>query len=188
MTHEEEVISLKMMLAQSHEREEKTLLRLEKAQELVRARIKESMAYTNPVTSDFKAYFVRDFPYGGTSGDLSTVQDVDIQNAIADAGAFINQGLFPGQAPYNVGFLNLAAHFMVMSLRASSQGIAGQYNWLQSSKGAGPVSESFSIPQWILDNPMWSTLTKTNYGLKFLFLIMPNLVGVSYTLYGPANP
>jgi hypothetical protein len=146
------------------------------------------MAFTNPVINDFVQYFQRDFPYGYNNGDLSTVQNNDIQNAINDASGFINPALFAGQAPYNVGFLNLTAHFLVMSLRASSQGIAGQFSWLNNSKGVGGVSEGIAIPQQILDNPMFSALCKTNYGLKFVFLILPNLVGVSFTAYGPTHP
>jgi hypothetical protein len=141
--------------------------------------------YVNPTLQEFISYFNRDFPYGQTP---EFVQNQDIQNAINDASVFINPSLFPGQAPYNVGFLNLAAHFLVMSLRASSQGIAGQFSWLNSSKGAGGVSEGISIPQWILDNPMFSVLTKTNYGLKYLFLVLPNLTGQCFTVYGPTHP
>jgi hypothetical protein len=146
------------------------------------------MGFVNPVCQDFVNYFNRDFPYGFDDGDLSKVQNTDIQNAIANAAAFINPDLFAGQAPYNVGFLNLAAHFMVMSLRSSSQGIAGQFSWLNNSKSVGGVSEGISIPQFILDNPMMSALTKTNYGQTFLFLILPNLVGQSFVVAGFTKP
>lgn len=141
-------------------------------------------SYINPVVTDFKSYFVRDFPYGITS---SAVMDSDINNAILDTSLFINSGLFSTQASYTNGFLLLTAHFLVMSLRASTQGIAGQYSWLQASKSVGSVSESFSIPQRILDSPEFSMLSKTNYGAKFIFLILPQLSGQVFAVGGGAN-
>jgi len=144
--------------------------------------------YINPNLQSFQSYFLRDFPYGYSSGDLSTVQDQDITNAMNDAASFINPAFFPGQVPYNVGFFNLTAHFLVMSLRASSQGIAGQFKWLSSSVGVGSVSEGITIPEQISKNPMFSVLSKTNYGMKFLFLILPYLVAPGYTVCGPTKP
>lgn len=141
-----------------------------------------------PTIQDFKTLFFRDFPYGGTSGDLSTVQDQDILIAINDAAINFNQCFFSNQNDFNTGYLLLTAHFLVTNLRNSSQGINGQYPWLQSSKGAGSVSESFSIPQRILDNPEFSMLTKTNYGAKFLFLILPQLSGQIMTVAARTNP
>src|SRR4051812_7567364 len=136
--------------------------------------------FNNPSLTDYKSYFVRDFNFGVAT---NTVQDVDVTNALQDAIAYVNQGLFASQEAFAVGCLNLAAHFMVMSLRASSQGIAGQYNFLQGGKGVGPASESFAIPQRILDNPALSMLCKTNYGAKFLMLVLPNLGGAMFTTW-----
>lgn len=144
------------------------------------------MAFNNPTTDEFKAYFFRDFPYGS---DINTsVTDQDIMNALSDADVNINQGLFMGQAAYTTAFLLLSAHYMVLSLRASSQGIAGQYNFLQGSKGVGSVSESFNIPQRILDNPEFSMLCKTNYGAKYLGFILPLLSGQIFTVCGGTQP
>jgi hypothetical protein len=140
--------------------------------------------YTIPGVSDFKSYFVRDFPYGSTQ---DAVMDADITNAMQDCAAYINPDLFQDQPSFNIGFFNLSAHFMVMSLRASSQGVAGQFSWLQNSKGAGAMSEGLSIPQRITDQPHLAVLTKTNYGLKYLFLILPQMVGVGFTIRGETH-
>jgi len=143
-------------------------------------------AYTNPSVSDFKAYFVRDFSYG--SDPTLNVMDTDIEKGEDDAAAFINPELFSSQSNYNVGFLNLSAHFMVMSLQAASQGANGQYEWLHGSKSVGSISESFQVPQRILDNPEFSWLSKTAYGLKFLMLILPQLSGQIYVVAGSTRP
>lgn len=135
----------------------------------------------NPIVQDFKAYFTRDFPYGTTS---DTVNDLDIQKAIDECAIMINEDLFTSQDSYTLGFLNLSAHYMVTNLRNSSQGVMGQFSWLQSSKSVGSVSEAISIPQRILDNPELSMLAKTNYGAKFLFMILPQLTGQIFTVHG----
>lgn len=132
------------------------------------------MAYTVPTASDFKAHFTRDFPYGSTD---TTVMDSDITKAIAEAAVNFNESLWESQAVFTLAYLYLTAHYLVTDLRASSQGIAGSYSWLTGSKSVGSVSEGFSIPQKILDNPHLAMLSKTNYGAKFLSLALPRLVG-----------
>lgn len=138
-------------------------------------------AYTDPSVDDFKVYFVRDFPYGAT---VASVMDADITKALNDSSINLNPNLFDSQGIYTVGFLNLAAHFLVLNLRASSQGIAGQYTWLQSSKSVGSVNESFNIPQRILDNPEFAMLSKTTYGAKYLYMVLPQLSGQAFTVAG----
>ena len=142
--------------------------------------------YTNPSVADFKNQFVRDFPYG--TDPNTSVLDNDIAYAFTFVNVNINQGLFADQGSYSLGYNLLAAHYLVMNLRASSQGINGQFNFLQASKGVGPVNEAFSIPQRILDNPDWSILAKTNYGVMFLQLVIPQLAGQAYNVYGTTLP
>lgn len=143
------------------------------------------MAYSNPSVADFKANFVRDFPYGV---DINNdVLDSDITYAFQFTNTSVNQGFFTDQGSYAVGYNLLAAHYLVTNLRASSQGINGQYNWLQVSKAVGQVNEAFAIPQYILNNPLLSSLSKTNYGQAYLVMILPNLVGFMYGVYGPPH-
>lgn len=143
----------------------------------------EAVAYANPTIVDFKDYFTRDFPYG--TDPENNVLDADIGKGIQQAVAYpINPGLYSTQDQYTLGFLYMAAHFMVQDLRASSQGINGQFNFLQASKAAGAVNESFTIPQRVLDSPVWSMFTKTNYGMMMLQMIAPRLVGNIISVQG----
>lgn len=142
--------------------------------------------FNDPTIAEFKTYFFRDFPYGTTAED--NVVDQDISNALQDAGFNFNPDFFQSQQNYTLGFLLLTAHFLVTNLRASSQGIAGQYSWLSSSKGVGSVSEGISIPERILANPELAMLSKTNYGAKFLFLILPQLTGQIFSICGGTQP
>jgi len=139
------------------------------------------VSYNNPTTDDFKTRFARDFPFGTTS---DKVMESDLMIAFNQTDITINQGLFSSQGAFNEGFLLLAAHNLVMNLRASSQGISGQYPWLQQSRSVGSVSESVAIPQRILENPIFAMLAKTNYGAKYLEMILPQLVGQVFTVAG----
>ena len=144
------------------------------------------MAFTNPTYQIFASQFSRDFPFG--TNTQTSVTQADVQYAFNMTNININQALFSDQTSYTIGYNLLAAHYLVMNLRSSSQGINGQFNFLQSGKGVGSVSESFSIPERILNNPYWSILTKTNYGLQYLFLILPQLCGNIGVVYGTTLP
>lgn len=138
-----------------------------------------------PTATDFKNYFDRDFPYGSA---LDTVRDADINRAITDAAFLINEAVFSSQGNFTTGYLYLAAHNLVMNLRASSQGVAGSFAWLENSKAVGGVSLGYTIPQQILDHPVLSILSKTNYGAKYLSLILPSLTGQVYSVAGYTKP
>lgn len=144
------------------------------------------MSYTNPSVAEFKTYFNRDFPYGT---DIETsVTDTDISKAFQMTNINFNSDFFGDQASYTIGYLLLSAHYLVMNLRTSSQGINGAFGFLEQSKSVGSVSQSFAIPQRVLDNPDWAVLMKTNYGAQFLQLILPQLSGQIYTVAGLTRP
>ena len=139
------------------------------------------MAYTNPTATDFKAYFTRDFLYGSTE---STVMDSDINKAIAQAAYNINQALFPSQSDYTMAFLYKTAHWLVTDLQMAGQGIGGQGAWFANSKTVGSVSESYSIPDKILNNPVLGLYAKTPYGQKYLTLILQWMTGTMFATRG----
>lgn len=130
--------------------------------------------------------FTRDFPYG-TDPNVA-VLDTDITSAFNEVDITINPGMWCSQQAYSIGYLYLAAHLMVLNLRNSSQGLNGQYNWLQASKGVSSVSEGFDIPQRIKDNPDFAQYFKTNYGAKYLNMLWPQLGGVFFTVAGRTKP
>lgn len=144
------------------------------------------MAYSNPSVADFKAYFTRDFPYG-TDPNVA-VTDADISKAFQLTNINVSQSLWGDQASYSVGYFLLSAHYLVMDLRMSSQGINGQFSFLEQSKSVGSISQSFAIPQRVLDNPDWAVLMKTNYGAMWLQLILPQLTGQVFTVLGSTRP
>lgn len=141
------------------------------------------MAYTDPNIADFIAYFNRDFPY--SNANLNFVNDADIQKALTTQQNMINAALFPSQNVYTQGALLYAAHFLVLNLRASSQGIAGKFDWLYDNKSSQSVSVGISIPPRLLENPEFSVLASTTYGTAYLYMVLPLLTGAMAAFYGP---
>lgn len=144
------------------------------------------MAFTNPSVADFQAQFARDFPFG-TDPNVA-VLDSDVTSAFLYTNVNISQALFADQGTYTLAYNLLSAHYLVLNLRSSSQGINGQYNFLQASKGAGQINESFNVPQRVLDNPYWTMLTKTNYGARYLEILLPQLTAQIGIAYGTTQP
>jgi hypothetical protein len=148
--------------------------------------------FTYPTVADFKDFFVRDFPFQPnpipTPPDVvepdKYIQDSDITRAQLQAKSMCNQNLFSDQGMFNLGYELLSAHYLVVNIRASSSGLNGKFEWPAGSKSVGSVSISQSIPQSILNNPMYAWLTTTNYGAEYLMMIWPLLTGVMFTSPG----
>jgi hypothetical protein len=135
------------------------------------------VAYTQPTIANFKTRFDRDFAYAVDQTDMAKVRDADITIGLTQASANFNPNLFASQAVFTEAFLLLTAHFLCVNLLASSQGLGGSAQWLTSSKAVGNVSESFAVPERILHSPFLAALSKTVYGMTYLTIISPLLVG-----------
>lgn len=135
------------------------------------------MAFRRPCASDFKSRFDRDFGFSADQTDMEHVRDVDICRAFNQAEINFNEGLFGTLQTFTEAFMLLSAHFLCVNLLNSSQGLGGAGTWLTNSKAVGNVTESFSIPDKILRDPFLAMYSKTSYGMTYLQLIMPLLVG-----------
>lgn len=146
------------------------------------------MAYVPPTAAEFKSRFDRDFAYSADQMDMTRVRTVDITRAFTQAGANFNVGLFASQATYAEAFLLLSAHYLVVNLTASSQGLGGAAQWTTASKSVGNVAESFAIPDFINRSPFLSQLSKTSYGMAYLQIILPLLAGNVVCVEGDTKP
>lgn len=146
----------------------------------------------NSITvADFKAQFPRDFPYAPPSivGNNDYVYDADISRAFLEAQVVFNQGLFGSDAQIRMGYLYVTAHYLCLDLRAALAGIQGSGgSFPVSSRSVGSVSESYAIPERYTDDPLLALYTQTNYGMKYLSLVLPNLVGNMVAVFGGTNP
>lgn len=104
---------------------------------------------------------------------LAYITDDDINKAMTQA--YPNANLMFGetcQEKVNI-YLHLVAFYLVFDIKNSSSGINSSFIGTLSSKSVGDVSESYNIPQWMLNNPTYSIFGQNGYGLKYLSLIAP---------------
>ncbi len=124
----------------------------------------------------------------GDDTDQTRVTDGDIAGAIVDASFNVNEGLFPDQATWSRAFCYLAAHCIVERLLAAGEGLRSRGSWLISSKTVGDLSESFEIPEKIKQDPFLASLSKTRYGMRYLEIIGPLLIGNMLTTFRQTPP
>lgn len=124
----------------------------------------------------------------GDETDLSRVTDADIQQAILDTSYNVSQGLFENQQKFQNAFNYLAAHNLVEKLLAAGEGLVSQYNWLTGSKSVGNMQEAFIVPDRISRDPMLSAYSKTRYGMMYLQIISPLLIGGVFTSFRRTMP
>lgn len=117
----------------------------------------------------------------------SYLTDNDIQKAIYEANLNFNAALFEdmGKCEYvgnkNLVFLYLVAFYLVMDIQNAQAGLASQaYNSFVASKSVGNVSESYGIPSWVANNPMYSIYLSNGYGKKYLTYLIPHITGWFY--------
>ena len=115
---------------------------------------------------------------------LNYTQDEDIANAIIEASINFNKGLFKDCKTAKFIFGYLVAHYLTIDFRnALGNGQVG----LVSSKTVGSVSESYSIPNWIMNNAALAPYATTGYGMKYASLIRPYLIGNVFVVKGTIN-
>ena len=148
------------------------------------------MSWQTPNAAAFKAQFVRDFNYAPTndSTNLDYVTDQDIASAITMASANFNPGLFGADAGRTMAFLMLAAFYLVDNLQVSAQGISSKSNFPISSKSAGPVTVSYQIPERYMKDAIISFLTHNGYGMKYLSMALPAIIGNVRVMQGANAP
>jgi len=134
---------------------------------------------------DFKAYFYRDFQYSKPLGAANPipacpkdyVTDFDIQKAFQEAIINFNPCLFSYDEQLKVTYLYLAAHYLVNDLQTSAQGVGSTSYAPVTSRSVGGVSESYQVPDWMINDPYLAHFATTRYGQKYLSLIKPLTIG-----------
>lgn len=124
----------------------------------------------------------------GDDTDLSKVRDVDIDGALQDAHYNVGECLFDTQTNWSRAYGYAAAHNLVQRLLASGEGIYSQFSWLTSQKSVGGVQQSFVIPDKIKDDPFLSMYSTTRYGMMYLQIIAPLLIGNMWSTHRETLP
>lgn len=144
-----------------------------------------------------------DCKVNGTTGILPTVTanwdvvsdsidnyilDEDIEKAFDEAQITFNQALFTSDKNIEIGYLYLTAHYLVNDIRASKGGIEAFGSFTVTSRSVGNVSESYGVPDAYMRDPVYAFYTQSPYGLKYLNMILPRLVGNIGIVCGWTNP
>jgi len=140
--------------------------------------------WTVPSVSDFKAYFVRDFNFAPADDQTNVntyVVDADVTRAINEAQINFNDGLFGDNA--TMIFMYLVAYTLVVNIQNSAKGISSQAKFPISSNSVGGVSVTFQVPERYAKDAFIQQYTKNGYGMKYLEMVLPFLVGVTSAAY-----
>lgn len=116
------------------------------------------------------------------------VSPTDISNAFVEAQAVFNQALYSTDPIITLAYLYLTAHYLAYDLRAAAAGIMAGASFPVQSKGAGSVNEAYAIPEAYTESPILAQYTSTAYGMKYLSMTLPSLVGNVMSVYGGTNP
>lgn len=116
------------------------------------------------------------------------VQDSDIIRAFGEAVVNFNQTLWPDDITIKMMYLYLTAFYLINDLKAANGGVAANPIFFVSSRTVGNVSESYGIPQAYLMNPIYSYLATNPYGMKYLSLLIPRMVGNMVAVCGATLP
>ena len=120
----------------------------------------------NPVTDTTKWQKVKGDKY-------SYITDEDIEKAFTQAKPNSNPNFGADCNEKITIYLHLVAFYLVFDIKNSSSGINSGFTGTLSGKSVGDVSESYAIPNWMTENPMYSIYAQNGYGLKYLSLIAP---------------
>lgn len=132
----------------------------------------------NDITiDDFKAHFFRDFKYGVLGESCDVVVDEDLSKAFVEAKINFNIALWSDQDEMKIAFLYLSAHYLVVDLQAAKEGVNSSSAFPVNSRSVGSISESYQVPEWVSSNPYLAHFAQTRYGLKYVSLVRPRLVG-----------
>lgn len=105
----------------------------------------------------------------------SYITDNDIEKAMSQAKLNSNSRFGDSDNDKITIYLHLVAFYLCVDIKNSSAGVNSSYSGIVASKSVDGVSTSYNIPQWLMNNPMYSLYSQNGYGLKYLSLIAPYL-------------
>lgn len=105
------------------------------------------------------------------------VNDCDINRAFKEANVVFNDGLCGTDESAKLMFLYLAAFYLAYDLSVAAGGAYGSVNFPATEVKVGSVSEGYYIPKAYLEDPILGFYARNGFGLKYLNMLYPRLVG-----------
>jgi hypothetical protein len=147
------------------------------------------MGVSSITIADFKAFFIRDFVYYSAPGcPKEAVTDTDLTRCFLEASINFNESLFPNQDQLKVAYLYLAAHYLCVDTQVAAQGVNSVGYAPVSARTVGQITESYHNPDWLMRDPVLSMYVTTRYGLEYLSIIRPLLIGNAVVYQGATTP
>ena len=130
--------------------------------------------YQSLIDNNTSSDFTDSTKWQKIKGDVNSyITDEDIEKAFTQAKPNSNEN-FGSTCNEKINiYLHLVAFYLVFDIKNSSAGINSGFTGTLSGKHVGDVSESYAIPQWMSEDPMYSIYAQNGYGLKYLSLIAP---------------
>ncbi len=111
-----------------------------------------------------------------TSDKLSNyVLDSDIEKARREAMTTFNIAL--AGADDEIVFMYLWAFYLAYDLSLANGGAFGAITFPVTSQTVGSVSESYYIPDSYINDPILGFYARNGFGLKYLNMVYPQLIG-----------
>ena len=105
------------------------------------------------------------------------VSDKDIRKAWGEALISFNETLLGGCEEAKTAFLYLVAFYLSYDLSLVQTGAYGKIGFPATEVRVGSVSEGYYIPKVYLENPVLGFYAGNGFGLKYLNMVYPRLIG-----------
>ena len=134
--------------------------------------------YVSSDDNNFSDDFTDEYYWVKTDGDVTDyVGDCDIQRAFKEASVTFNERLCGIDESAQLMFLYLAAFYLAYDLSVAAGGAYGAVNFPATSVKVGSVSEQYYVPKAYLEDPILGFYARNGFGLKYLNMLYPRLVG-----------
>lgn len=115
------------------------------------------------------------------------INDSDIEKAIGQMKCMLPLNRLP-ETIREMAQLWLTAHCLIHDIRCSNAGLASTMVMPVTSRTVGSVSESYGLSQKFLQNPAFAFYVTSNYGLKYLSLVLPYILVTVGVVSGWTQP
>jgi hypothetical protein len=123
-----------------------------------------------------------------TSDDYyNYINDTDITKAIGECDAMLPVARFETEVLATAQNY-LTAHCLCNDIKTSNAGLANSAIFAVQSKSAGSISESFGIPQRLLQSPFYAFYITSQFGMKYLAMLYPRCIGALNVAEGATTP
>lgn len=116
------------------------------------------------------------------------VTDNDIDRAWREAKVSFNLELCGSDEDSSIIFLYLVAFYLAYDLQLAAGGAYGSIVFPATSVTVGSVSESYYVPKAYLENPILGFYARNGFGLKYLNMVYPKLIGNVKAVMGWSLP